>query len=255
MGWAGKIIGGGLGAIIGGPLGAILGASLGHAVVDSRKAGLGAVRRSARAYGQEDVLSASYFACFFTVLGKMAKADGQVTRDEIDTINEIIETKMHLPRDDKALAVEIFRQGKETPRATAEFLSQFSDLTHDNPKLREFFLWSLFAVALADKSLHPAEKSILIEAERILQQPLGTIEGWLRNEQGQTGGLDEAYKILECTPAMSLDEIKSVYRRKCLEFHPDKIQSKGLPKEFMDFANQQLTRINKAYEQIKKERG
>jgi len=252
MGWMGKILGGGIGAVIGGPIGAIIGASLGHAVVDSRKAGASPL--FGKPPPEEDVLSASYFACFFTCLGKMAKADGRVTQDEVETINQIIDTKMHLPREDRIVAVEIFRAGRDTPRATAEFLTQFNDLAGSNPQLREFFLWSLFAVALADKNLHPAEKSILIEAERILQQPAGTVEAWLRNEQADTGGLDEAYQLLDGSPSMSMDEIKSRYRKKCLEFHPDKIQAKGLPMEFMDFANQQLTKINRAYELIRKNR-
>ena len=46
-------------------------------------------------------------------------------------------------------------------------------------------------------------------------------------------------------------DIKKVYREKCLQFHPDKLASKGLPDEFMKFANDQLVKINEAYETIK----
>ena len=54
---------------------------------------------------------------------------------------------------------------------------------------------------------------------------------------------------------LSDDEIKKVYRQKCVEFHPDKLASKGLPDEFMKYAHEQLTKINEAYETIKKVRG
>jgi DnaJ like chaperone protein len=72
--------------------------------------------------------------------------------------------------------------------------------------------------------------------------------------QTRTRALDNAYQVLECTPDMSDDEIKKVYRGKCLEYHPDKLASKGLPDEFMHYAHEQLAKINEAYDTIKKAR-
>ena len=39
------------------------------------------------------------------------------------------------------------------------------------------------------------------------------------------------------------------------EHHPDNLISKGLPQEFIDQANQELSSINLAYDKIKKQRG
>ena len=69
-----------------------------------------------------------------------------------------------------------------------------------------------------------------------------------------TSNLADAYKVLECTPGMSDAEIKKVYRQKCIDFHPDKLASKGLPDEFMEYANEQLSKVNDAYDTIKKSR-
>ena len=49
-------------------------------------------------------------------------------------------------------------------------------------------------------------------------------------------------------------EIKKVDREKCIQFHPDKLVSKGLPDEFMKFANEQVAKINEAYETVKNAR-
>ena len=38
------------------------------------------------------------------------------------------------------------------------------------------------------------------------------------------------------------------------DFHPDTIASKGLPEEFIQFANDKFREIQEAYEMIKKER-
>ena len=49
-------------------------------------------------------------------------------------------------------------------------------------------------------------------------------------------------------------EIKKAYREKVSHFHPDKLESKQLPKEFIEFANSQLAKINQAYDTIRKAR-
>ena len=54
---------------------------------------------------------------------------------------------------------------------------------------------------------------------------------------------------------MSVAEIKKAYRKKCLEFHPDKLASKGLPEEFMKFSNEQMIKIQDAYNKIMSSRG
>ncbi|MCP5051394.1 MAG: molecular chaperone DjlA, partial [bacterium] len=40
-------------------------------------------------------------------------------------------------------------------------------------------------------------------------------------------------------------------RGRVKQFHPDTIESKGLPKEFLEFANQKFSEIHEAYDKIK----
>jgi DnaJ like chaperone protein len=44
---------------------------------------------------------------------------------------------------------------------------------------------------------------------------------------------DKHYEVLGCTKDNSDKEIKKAYRKAISKHHPDKIQSEGLPKEFM----------------------
>ena len=62
--------------------------------------------------------------------------------------------------------------------------------------------------------------------------------------------LDAYYKILEVSPNATDAELKSAYRKKCVEFHPDKLQSKGLPPEMLAHAENEMRRINQAYDAI-----
>ena len=77
---------------------------------------------------------------------------------------------------------------------------------------------------------------------------------WALIRSQRTNALEEAYKTLDCSPDMSDEEIKRVYRQKCIEYHPDKLASKGLPDEFMQYAQEQLAKINDAYSTIKQAR-
>ena len=59
------------------------------------------------------------------------------------------------------------------------------------------------------------------------------------------------YKILGLSENASLEEVSNQYRKLIKEYHPDKLQGMGLPKEFIELANQKLSAINKAYTEIK----
>ena len=69
------------------------------------------------------------------------------------------------------------------------------------------------------------------------------------------GSLTAYYEVLGCTASATDQELKSAWRKKCADFHPDKIQAKGLPPEFIEFAKNEMQRINRAYDELRKARG
>ena len=62
---------------------------------------------------------------------------------------------------------------------------------------------------------------------------------------------EKYYKILGVSRSATKKEIKSKYRQLITQYHPDKVIAKGLPEDFVDFANQRLKSINEAYNYIK----
>ena len=63
---------------------------------------------------------------------------------------------------------------------------------------------------------------------------------------------DSSYKILEIDQSSSNEEVKKAYRRMAMKYHPDKVGHLG--EEIRKSANEKFTRVNEAYEKIKKER-
>jgi DnaJ-domain-containing protein 1 len=69
-----------------------------------------------------------------------------------------------------------------------------------------------------------------------------------------TDPLAEAYATLGCAPTASDDEIKKAYREKAKKLHPDEMMAQGLPPELVEKANDEMARVNAAYDLIRKSR-
>ena len=51
-----------------------------------------------------------------------------------------------------------------------------------------------------------------------------------------------------------METITKRYKSLIKEYHPDRLQGLGLPKEFIQLANKKLSAINEAYSAIKNEK-
>lgn len=231
MAWTGKVVGGVLGSFLG-PWGAAIGVGIGHQF----DKGMSRVQRTGM------LIQVAFFGC----LAKMAKADGVVCKEEIDAVEQIITRLGYTPKMREA-AIGIFTQAKDDSHSAADYVNQLAGVIQYNPQIGMTFMAALNAVAQADGVIHPNERAILEQMEKAFRLQPGSTNTHLG---GRTNNLNNAYQTLECTAEMSDDQIKKVYREKCLQFHPDKLASKGLPDEFMKFANEQLAKINEAYETI-----
>ncbi|QKX17765.1 co-chaperone DjlA [Microbulbifer sp. YPW1] len=250
MSWLGAGIGAGIGMMFGGPIGAALGAwvggSFGSGLKKLSEAGVTLNRDGAQTV---------FIVALFSMLAKMAKADGQVSKAEIQLIEDFISNNLRLNAEDRKQAIKIFQNAKDDNFSIYDYANQYRQLIR-NQAMREMVYRLLFAVAFADGELHPAEEQIL----RRIPEALGLHESIFTamfNEFGRgaagasgTGGLQAHYDILECSPDVSDRELKLAYRRKAAEFHPDKMASKGLPEEFMRHAEDQMKSVTVAYDTI-----
>ena len=82
MGWLGKVIGGTIGFALGGPLGAVAGAVFGHAFDSNGPTYLQGGRGS---LSQGEEAQMAFFLGAFSMLAKLAQADGRVSEEEMDS--------------------------------------------------------------------------------------------------------------------------------------------------------------------------
>lgn len=252
MGWFGKLTFGTLGLFLAGPLGAIAGAALGHHLVDKR-GGFGnhlLQKLQEPMLGSAEQTQATYFISLFSILGKLAKADGVVSKSEIAVVQNFI-NRLPMDEREKQFAKQVFNQAKQSPYAIEDFAMQVYQAVKDQPALLHSYFDLLFQLAATDGTLHPAEEAALKRIKDIFRISDRQYEDTRAVYFKDT---DKYYRILNCTPAASIQEIKSNYKSLVKDFHPDTIVSKGLPEEFTEFAANRFHEIQEAYEKIRKER-
>lgn len=74
------------------------------------------------------------------------------------------------------------------------------------------------------------------------------------SENMQNKASSKAYSVLGIPETATDDEVKKAYRKLTLEYHPDTIAGKGLGPEFTEFAASKFREVQKAYEEICKDR-
>ncbi len=237
----GKVIGGVAGFAIGGPLGAILGAVAGHHAFDKRKA-------DAAALGTAGTRQVAFTTAVIVLSAKMAKADGRVTRDEVDAFKELF----HIPAHEMEDVGRLFDEAKEDAEGFEPYAEQIAELFAGQPAVMEELLGGLFHIAKADGVVHPNELKFLRKTALIF----GFTEQQFERLKTIYVGTEKSdpYQILGLTRKASDDAVKKTYRKLIRENHPDMLIAQGMPQEFIDVANEKMAAINAAYDSIEKER-
>ena len=234
----GKILGGAAGFALGGPLGALIGAVAGHAVDKMREG------------DTPEATKGVAFTIGVIVLGaKMAKADGRVTRDEVDAFKQVF----HVPLDELKNVGRLFNQARKDVRGFEPYANQIGRMFRDNPAVLEELLDGLFHIARADGKVTEQELQYL---ERIAEIFGFNAHDWDRIKAGNMGpDASDPYQILGVNRNASDDEIKAAHRKLVRENHPDRLVSQGMPPEFIELANEKLATMNAAYDRVRELRG
>ena len=238
MSWLGKILGGGLGFVIGGPLGAILGAVVGHHAVDKNS------------FSQDEERQSLFFLATFSMLGKLSKADGRVTSEEIEVVEQVMRDNLRLSPEARQFAIDIFSAAKDSDDRFEDYANQFYSEFRDYPEVLSSLVDLLLRLAHADGVMHPAENQLIEEAVRIFRIPSEYAQLKARYSGGND--LQKCYETLGAEEGETLAEIKKKYRKLAMDYHPDRVQSRGVSPELAAASEERFKEIQQAFDVIER---
>ncbi len=185
------------------------------------------------------------FAIAVVALGaKMAKADGQVTRDEVTAFREVF----RIAPEDETGAARVFNLARQDVAGYQDYAERIHTLFADDPATLCDLMEGLFHIAMADGFYHPGENAFLEEVSRIFGQSPHQFSA-LRARFVPDAPRDP-YVVLGIDPGTPHDEIRRHWRKLVRETHPDAMMARGVPEEAVRLAEKKMIDINRAWDQI-----
>ncbi|MEL6452695.1 MAG: molecular chaperone DjiA [Pseudomonadota bacterium] len=185
------------------------------------------------------------FAIAVIALGaKMAKADGQVTRDEVTAFREVF----HIEAKDEPGAARVFNLARQDVAGFEEYATRVHAMFASEPETLTDLLEGLFHIAMADGFYHPNEDAFLEEVAHIFAIP--DRDFYALRARFVPEAEPDPHTVLGVAPDMPLEDMRKAWRKLVRENHPDAMMARGVPQEAVRLAEKRLIDINRAWEAI-----
>jgi DnaJ like chaperone protein len=176
---------------------------------------------------------------------KMAKADGQVTRNEVTAFRRIFT----VPPQEEANAARVFNLARQDVAGFDAYARKIAALFPDEGRQTLIdLLEGLFTIAMADGEYHPNEDAFLAEVARIF----GLGEPCFRSLRARhvDGAPRDPYDVLGVDPGSPLADVRAAWKQAVRDSHPDRLIACGVPAEAVKLASRRMIDINAAWEEI-----
>jgi len=190
---------------------------------------------------------AAFAIAMIALSAKMAKADGVVTRSEIDAFCRVFA----IPPGEERNVGRVYNLAKQDVAGFDAYAREVARLLADDPAMLEAVLDGLFDIARADGAVHERELAYLAEVARIFGFDQ-TAFARVRARHVIDGA--DPYLVLEADRNWDHERLRRQYRRLVQENHPDRLIARGVPEEFVRIANERLAAINAAWDKIEQRR-
>ena len=203
--------------------------------------GLGAVFDRLRSPPERSV---GFTIAVIALGAKMAKADGQVTRDEVAAFQSVFAS----PPEEEGNAARVFNLARNDVAGFDSYARKIAAMFGPGDRVLTDLTEGLFHIALADGIYHPHEDAFLREVARIF----GLSDRCFRALQGRfvPDISPDPYDVLGVAPDAPLDQVKAAWRQAVRDSHPDRLAARGVPPEAVRLAEDRLVAINRAWEEI-----
>ena len=177
---------------------------------------------------------------------KLAKADGQVSKEELVAIKD----KLKIPDSEIDQVGKIFNKAKDESTGYEPYAQQIGQIYKKNPAVLDEVINILFYIAESDGNVSASELNMI----QHIAQIFGLSDQQFQSIQESRKGSDKLnpYIILNSKPDDDLQTIRKRYLKLSKEHHPDLLISKGMPIEVIDESKKKMRAINSAWSQIQK---
>jgi len=214
--------------------------------------GLTAVFDRLRNAGSTPERSVGFTIAVIALGAKMAKADGEVTRDEVSAFRRVFA----IPEGEEANAARVFNLARQdvagfdayAGKIAAMFRRPDQVLRADDRNTLIDLLEGLFHIAMADTVFHPAEDVFLHRVASIF----GLDDRCYATMRARfvDGAPRDPYDVLGIAPGASVVVARAAWRQAVKDSHPDRMIARGVPAEAVKLAERRLVAINAAWDEI-----
>ena len=189
------------------------------------------------------------FSTAVTALGaKLAKADGDASVGEWDAFHEVF----HPDPAAEGNVRRLYQLARQTTRGFEGYARRLQKRYHGCPQLLEDVLDGLFYIATSDGVVTGDELAYLERVSELFgQSPLV----FRRIKATHLGAeADDPYVVLGVAYDATDEAVRSAWKARVSEAHPDRARARGLPQEFIEVAEAKAAAINAAYAAAMRER-
>lgn len=206
------------------------------------------IYRDFTTYTSDEVCSDSVLD-MVTLIAKVSRADGAVTKNEINILDEFLVDVIELNINQRKEAASKFNYEKQNYHDYEKTIVSLYRLFNDNQDVLNGIVEVISKISYVDGGIHREQEKIINMTLDIFGIPRNNYNN---SKNKYNNELEDHYKVINCTQESSIEEIKRNYRKLINEFHPDKYVSKDLPESMMILAKEKTQEIQNAYEKIKK---
>lgn len=218
------------------------------------------VRKKVSTYEQSQSESHNRFVWLLVhILIHTAKIDGQITRDEVQTIHRFFQYNLRYGQTQMHWVKELIKEATNSTQSLDALLQEFKSSFTYEPRL--ILLELVYQVLFTKTTVSEDELKVaryIAFYLNVAEYDQRTIEAKYRYRQqhgaAAGGGPDMAsrhYATLGLENGASKEEIKQAYRKLSMQYHPDKVRHLG--DEFRAVAEEKMKEINAAYDFFKKQ--
>ncbi len=176
---------------------------------------------------------------------KMAKADGEVTRDEVSAFRKVFA----IPDGEEANAARVFNLARQDVAGFDAYARKIRAMFRaDDREVLTDLMEGLFHIAVADGNYHDKEDAFLAQ----VSTTFGLSETCFRSLRARfvEGAAQDPYTVLGLPENAPLETARAAWKQAVRDTHPDVMIARGVPAEAVKLAERRLIAVNAAWAEI-----